>query len=166
MKCDTAFDRYLALDKNQAVPLGVSLHLLRCPVCRTAVRTLTRAERVLAAPLSPLTAFAAPGDVKADFADQSVQLAFERIQAAGFAYAPIEAVAQRVSMSRWLFAGIVLAAGFGFVPFSMIGEWSSNAFGLAFSVPFYIVGGLAVTLYGGLFIGSNIDFFVKKFGFR
>ena len=182
MKCEKAFDRYLSLDKNQAVPLRVSLHLLCCPVCRTAVRTLTRAERALARPLAPLqartfaplltsplasaNAQAASGVNSAEIIDRSVRLAFERIQAAGFAYPPVEAVARRVSMSRWLLVGVLMAAGFVVIPFSMIGEWTRSVYGLAFSLPFYLVSGLAVTVYSGLFIGSNIDFFVKKFGFR
>jgi len=174
MKCEKAFDRYLSLDKNQAVPLRVSLHLLCCPVCRTAVRTLTRAERALARPLAPLltsplasaNAQAASGGNSAEIIDRSVRLAFERIQAAGFAYPPVEAVARRVSMSRWLLVGVLMAGGFVVIPFSMIGEWTRSVYGLAFSLPFYLVSGLAVTVYSGLFIGSNIDFFVKKFGFR
>ena len=80
MTCDRAFNRYLELDKNERVPLRVTLHLLACPACRTGVRRLSRAERVLAAPL----AVPAQGAFRAASDDNAVLSAMERIRAAGF----------------------------------------------------------------------------------
>lgn len=163
MNCDRAFDSYIALDKNQPVPLRISFHLLFCPVCRTAVRTLTKAEKVLSQALAPV--YDVPLD-KEDAIDPSVALALERIQNAGLSYPPLQPLVQHVSMSRWLFVGVLLAFGFVFFPFSFVGTWAHSAFGEAFAVPFYAAGGLIISVYAGLFIGSNIDFFVKKFGFH
>ncbi|MCD1654172.1 hypothetical protein K7J14_05590 [Treponema zuelzerae] len=70
MNCQKAFDRYLSLDKYEHVPLSVTVHLLFCPVCRTSVRRLTLAEKVLAAPLAP-----AQADVLPQSADPVVQAA-------------------------------------------------------------------------------------------
>lgn len=155
MTCDSAFDRYLELDKNERVPLQVTLHLFACPACRTAVRHMTRAERIMSAPLrSP-----APSA-----GDPAIRAAMERIRAAGLSYPEDADETGRVSMTRWLVALFALAAGFAVVPSSSIGEWSRLVFGDAYYLPFYILCGVAVTVFGGLFVGSNIDFFVKKFG--
>jgi hypothetical protein len=161
MTCEHAFKRYLELDKNKHVPPYVTFHLFICPECRTAVRKLTRAERVLARPLS-IPAFAKSRPVT----DPVVAAALARIAASGIAYSPVCETEQHVSMNRWLVTGIGMIAGFAIIPFTMIGEWSGTTFGNSFRIPFAIMCGVVITAYCGLFIGSNIDFFVKKFGFH
>lgn len=161
MNCESAFDRYLELDKNERVPLSVTAHLFFCPECRTAVRNLTRAERLLAGPLAVRPA---AGSLPA--ADPVVAAALARISASGISYVPESDQERHVSMNRWLVTGIAMIACFAVIPFTMIGEWSGTTFGNSFLVPFFIMCGVAVTVYCGLFIGSNIDFFVKKFGFH
>jgi hypothetical protein len=162
MTCEQAFDRYLELDKNARVPLSVTIHLLFCRECRTGVRSLTRAEHLLAEPLvvdSPAVRIRQP-------VDPVVAAALARIQSAGIAYPELPPDERGVSLLRWFVAGIGLAAGFAVVPFSSIGSWSGSTFGNSFLVPFYLLCGVAVTLYCGLFVGTNIDLFVKRFGFR
>jgi len=163
MNCDRAFDRYLALDKNERVPLGVTLHLLVCPSCRTAVRRLTKAELFLAAPFA-VSAAVLPRSFGSAQDDRVVLDVMERIRAAGFVYPEFDADEGRVSLRRWMVSGIILAVGFALVPSSSIGIWSDLQFGTSFSIPFYLLCGVANTIWCGLFIGSNIDFFVKKFG--
>ncbi|HPS43071.1 MAG TPA: hypothetical protein PK542_01145 [Treponemataceae bacterium] len=163
MTCDKAFARYLELDKNERVPLQVTLHLIGCPACRTGVRRLTRAEHSLARPLSARTG-AMPAAPAAE--DAAVRAAMERIAASGLSYPDVRDSRGRVSMTRWVVAGCALVAGFAIMPASSMGEWSRLVFGDAYYLPFSILCGVAVTVFGGLFIGSNIDFFVKKFGFH
>ncbi len=159
MTCDRAFTSYLELDKNERVPFRVTLHLLACPACRTGVRRLSRAERVLAAPL----AVPAQGALRSAVGDDAVLSAMQRIRAAGLAYPDTRDDEGRVSLSRWIGSGFALGAGFAIIPFSSIGEWSRVTFGASFSIPLYLLCGIAVTVWCGVFIGSNIDFFVKKF---
>lgn len=158
MTCESSFDRYIALDKNDRVPLAVTLHLLVCPTCRTCIRQMTRAERVLAAPLAvrPIPA-AVPSD-------PVVAAALRRIKEAGLGYPQVEPNIRHVSFLRWIITGLALATGFTVLPFSFMGEWSSATFGMSFYLPFYLLCGIAVTVYCGLFVGSNIDLFIKKFG--
>lgn len=158
MKCENAFDRYLALDKNEWVPFRVTLHLIICPTCRTGVRKMTRAEKNLASPLGLIQA------VNSD--DSKIALALERITAAGLAYSIKAPADSHVSLFRWLISGVALIAGFAIIPFTSIGIWSTSALGKSFSVPFYILCGVAITAYCGMFVGTNIDFFIKKFGIQ
>lgn len=167
MTCEKAFDRYLSLDRNERVPFGVTLHLLACPSCRTSVRRLTRADRLLSSPLAVQTApssFFAPASAVA--VEPSVEALLARIIAEGHACEPLCPAEPRISLYRWVVVGLALVAGFAIVPFSSIGVWTSLVFGNSFLIPFYLLCGVAVTVYGGLFIGTNIDFFVKKFGFH
>lgn len=158
MTCEKAIDLYLSLDKGEWVPPGVTLHLILCPVCRTLVRKMAEAERLAARPLAIRSAPAAP------VADPVLAAALARITAAGLRYPEVRPGDKHVSLARWLVSGLALAFGFSVVPFSFIGKWSSANFGLSFTVPFYLLCGLAVTAYCGMFIGTNIDFFVKKLG--
>lgn len=153
MDCKKAMDRYLALDKNEAVPIGVTLHLIACRDCRTAVRHLTEAEVLLARPLGH----------ESVAVDPAIAGALARIAAAGAAY-PDVLGKNPVSLLKWFVVGSLLAAGFATVPFSFVGSWTRDVFGGAYVVPLSIVCGLAVTAYCGLFVGTNIDFFVKRFG--
>jgi predicted anti-sigma-YlaC factor YlaD len=164
MTCDRAFDRYLALDKNERVPLRVTLHLFGCPACRTAVRRMTRAEALLARPLAPVPSAAVSSVTET--ADPVLLAAMERIRLSGLAYPDLSADEGRVSMTRWVVAGVALVVGFAIQSGTALGDWSRLVFGNSYSVPFSILCGVAVTVFGGLFIGSNIDFFVKKFGIR
>jgi hypothetical protein len=176
MTCDKAFTRYLEMDKNERVPLSVTLHLFGCPACRTGVRSLTRAEHLLAHPLSVrsdahfsahATATHATAARDASGGDNAmIRAAMERIATSGLSYPDIRDSQGRVSMTRWVVAGCALFAGFAIMPATSMGEWSRLVFGDAYYLPFSILCGVAVTVFGGLFIGSYIDFFVKKFGFH
>lgn len=158
MKCDKAFDLYLSLDKNERVPLALTAHLLFCPVCRTGVRNLANAEESLSSILDPVPT------VRSD--DPIVAAALSRITAAGLVYPRTPATIRSFSLLGWLLAGFALILGFVVVPFSSIGIWSSETFGASFLIPFYLLCGVAVTVFCGLFVGTNIDLFVKKFGFH
>jgi len=161
MNCEKAFDRYLLLDKNERVPLSLTLHLLFCSSCRNGVRYMTRSEEILAKPLS--------STLPSNSDDPVIALVLERITAAGLSYtqsASVPPEEYQVSLFRWLVSGFALIVGFAVIPFTSIGVWSNVELGNAFSVPFYILCGVAITAYCGLFIGTNIDFFVKKFGFQ
>ena len=157
VKCSNAFERYLALDKHERVPFSIMIHLFFCPVCRTAVRQMAAAEVLLSRP------FAVRSHRTEAPVDPVVSAALGKIAAAGLAYPVREPVAKRVSLFRWLLVGILLAGGFALFPFTASGVWMQDEFGKALVIPFYILCGCAVTAYGGLFVGTNIDLFVKRF---
>jgi len=159
MTCEKAFDGYLALDKFEHVPVGITVHLLFCPTCRTAIRNLTRAETVLAKPF--VSSFNTQRSI-----DPVVAAAIARIQGSGLAYNTDRTPEQRVSLQRWLICGAIMIAGFAFLPFSSMGQWSKAVFGTAYSIPLFLLCGVAVTIYCMFFIATNIDFFVKKFGLQ
>ena len=163
MTCDRLLTKYFELDKNQLVPVSVFLHLLICPSCRTTVRSLTKAEKLLAKPLK-----IRKSQKNLQFEqnpDPTIQLVLDRIKASGYEFPHPDYKIHTVSMGPWLFSGLFLLIGFTIFPFSSLGQWAHTTFGIAFSLPFYIVTGICITIYCGIFIASNIDFFIKKFGF-
>lgn len=62
-----------------------------------------------------------------------------------------------VSMAKWIVSGIVMI--FMFIIF---GLFLNNIDRTSFSIIFNVIFGLLVTAYCSLFVGVNMDFFIKK----
>ena len=50
-----AMEEFLKLDKNERIPLSLTLKLLCCKKCRNEVRLLTKAEKLASKPISVQT---------------------------------------------------------------------------------------------------------------
>ncbi len=155
LRCKNYFDEFLSLDKNEIIPFRVSVHLLTCIKCRTAVRSIRLAERTLQHNVAKTITN------EASASDPVVKAALKQIEEAGLTY-PQAPIPHRVSFSGWVAGGVILALCLSAFPFTSMGEWASRVFADKFLIPFYIVTGLAVALYAVIFTGSNMDFFVKK----
>ena len=167
-KCKKYFDKYLSLDKNELVPFRVSLHLLFCAKCRTAVRSINAAERLLQGNAKKRAAQKAKraatrprgGGSRSQAEDPIVAAALRQIEEAGLAY-PRMPIPGRVSLAKWVACGLILVICLTAFPFTAMGKWAAAVLGLRFVISFYIMMGLAVAAYSVIFIGSNLDFFVK-----
>lgn len=131
---------FLALDKDERLPLAVSFHLLACPECRSQVRLLTRAEHIAATALSR----------EAGEDDRAV---FAIMQKAGIGE---KSLPNPISLKRWVVSGIAMVLLM--LSFGLFAAESSSELKIAF----YLVFALIITTYCAMFIGSNIDFFIKK----
>lgn len=142
-KCTDSMNRFLELDKHQAIPLQVSLHLLCCKKCRTQVRLMTMAERRCSEPLS----------VPATDSDLAIAMLMRKIDPS---YTP-ELAGGHISMRRWIVSGIAMI--FGMLFFLLSPNSMNNT---TVSISFYIFFACAISAYCAIFVGSNMDFFVKK----
>ncbi len=122
-KCEKTMDDFMMLDKNERLPIAITLHLLSCKKCRTQVRYLTLAEKYTGEYLRPTA----------------------------------ELQIKPVSMAKWIVCGIVMI-----VFMLMFGAFSSKINNQNLITAFYLVFGLIVTAYCAVFMGQNLDFFVKK----
>ena len=141
IKCENTMNTFLALDKGEHIPLKVSLHLIFCAKCRTQVRLLTRAEHLAAYPLSR----------SASESDYSVAAVLKKIDEMKNTSIP-----NPITLRQWVVSGvlmILLMLSFGF-------SASDNSEEL--KIAFYLIFALIITVYCALFIGCNIDFFIKK----
>ena len=183
-KCKKYFDKYLSLDKNEIIPFRVSLHLLFCAKCRTAVRSMTAAEALFQNKMEESSLQIAPGANgegarnekpssigsaarlpsgqarRAPVQDPIVEAALRQIEEAGLAY-PRMPIPGRVSLAKWVACGLLLILCLTAFPFTAMGKWAVAVFGMRFVISFYVIMGLAVAAYSVIFIGSNLDFFVK-----
>ncbi len=141
-RCGAVMTKFMALDIKDRLPLDVTVHLLFCRQCRTQVRLLTLAERQAARPVCD--------PVPLD--DELLQRIVSNLGLGDGSQT------KHVSMKKWVVAGILMIAALMVFPLVNISAAGSSILTIAF----YIFFGCAVTVYCALFIGSNMDFFVKQ----
>ncbi|MDE5899218.1 MAG: hypothetical protein K2H09_08165 [Treponemataceae bacterium] len=141
--CVEIMDRYLALDKNERVPLALTCHFLLCRKCRWQIKMLAAAEKAAAAPLKvevPLT------ESSIDAVMQSVAPDMRR-----------KLKERSVSMANWIVSGIVMIL---MLFFSVLVAGTMNSGVLLIAYALLIA--FCITVYCSCFVVCNIDFFVKK----
>ncbi|UTC62023.1 hypothetical protein E4O00_01885 [Treponema sp. OMZ 788] len=157
MTCNEAINRYMMLDKHEAVPFTVTFHLLRCKKCRSLVRALTQASNL----------YTSSFHAKAD--EVLTEKTMLKIQAAVPDFFSLQAEKYRlpnVSILPWAVVGVLMIVGLAYIPFTEIGKWAAENFKLSFVIPFALVFSVFVSVYSALFVYRNLDFFVKKFDLK
>jgi len=140
-KCQKTMDDFFSLDKNERLPFIDSIHLLTCRECRTKVRLLTKAQKIIGKPLSmPLP-----------LSDAGLNAVIENKSPEWLKNL------KPVSMFNWVFSGLLMIVLFVCSGFFI--EKIQNDF---YMTIFYLIVGGVVSVYGAAFIGANLDFFIKK----
>ena len=141
--CNEIMNHFLELDKNQLLPLRITFHLLTCKKCRSQVRFMTMAEKHCKEPLS----------VPAEESSQAIISLMQKIDPEYLAKTSVAPI----SMRRWIVCGIAMILGMLFFMFH-----SKHVDSIALNVTFYCFFACAISAYCAIFVGSNLDFFVKK----
>lgn len=143
-RCDATMNSYLQLDKNEHVPLALTLHLLTCKKCRRMVKLLSLAEKAYAAPLQ----------IEVPLTDSTLESVMQKVAPEISA----DKLKNPISMLNWIVGGIVMIVFmFTLIPILTATPQTKNLL-LAFCIVF----ACCVTAYCAMFIASNIDFFVKR----
>jgi len=139
-ECNRVMDAYLSLDKGERVPFNMTWHLLTCAKCRRQVKALRMAEKIAKAPL----------EIQVPIDDDSILAVMKKIN-------PQYTNSKNpISITRWVIYGlamILFMSVFGFSKFQEASKWVL--------ISFYLLFALAVTAYCAIFVGTNMDFFVK-----
>lgn len=136
--CTFVMDKFLELDKNEKFPLWMTKHFLTCEKCRANVRMFTQAERMLrkdAVTQNPFS-YATISEVK------------EKLY-------PGSTKPKKVPLFYWLVIGIILLICMIFF------EVYINRFIPELQAYSFIFVAGIITTYTMLFIGFNLDLFVK-----
>lgn len=134
---------FFELDKNQRIPLALTFRLLFSKKCRNLVRLLTKAEKLASKPVA----------VQVPVTDESITAVLQKLSP------EFEAASSRspFPLSRWIFAGVAMIGLM--ITFGILTKSSSSQ---TVVLPFYFLFATVVTSYCALFIGCNMDFFVKQ----
>lgn len=138
--CDFYMDEYLSLDKGERLPLDLSIHILMCPKCRSEIRALLKAEKMLKKPLK----------IPVPIENDTIVNVMKNIDPS---YNPQE---HRVSFKQWIITGLfmllcVLILTIFAIPINEI-----------MAVLSYCIFSFLIVVYCVAFIGANLDFFIKK----
>lgn len=144
-KCAKVMDDFLLLDKNQKLPFRITWHLLTCKKCRTQVRLCTLAEKASSKPLN--ASLPLDNDTLVAIMAQ-IDSKYER---------KVEKI-KHVSLRHWIIIGLIMLVAMLFYGIQTV---SLNSTVLV--IPFYLCFAGIVCVYCALFVGSNLDFFVKLF---
>lgn len=139
--CEEYMDEFLSLDKGERLPFNLTIHLLTCSKCRSEIRALSHAEKAAGKPLQ----------IPVPVTDETIVAVMKAVDPS---FDPKET---QVPMVQWIIIGIIMIAAMFF-----FGIYTSASSSHELLVAFYLVFAGAVTSYCMLFIGTNIDFFVKK----
>lgn len=143
-RCEIAIEKYLQLDKNARVPIGMTLHMLSCKKCRRTVKLLALAEKASSSPIK----------LQTPFTDKTISDVMKNIAPE----IPETKLKNPISMRGWIFGGIAMIVFMiSLLPILTISSQTKNLL-LAFCIVF----AGCVTSYCAIFIASNIDFFVKR----
>lgn len=143
-ECNKIMDKYLMLDKGERVPLEVTLHLITCRECRRQVKILKKAERVAKVPL----------EIPVDMEDFSIAAVMAQIDPD---FNP--SAKNPISIAKWIFGGISMILFM--LTFRFSNYFDANK---TVMISFYVLFALCVTAYCAMFVGSNMDYFVKLIG--
>ncbi len=143
-KCEKTMDKFLEMDKNDRIPFGVTMHLLFCKDCRRQVHYLTMAEKLAAAPLK----------VPAPLNDAALN---QIMKSADPSWCDKNLQKNPVSMFRWILGGLLMI-----LFLCCFGLFANSVQSEGLLITFYVVFSVIVVCYSAIFVGSNLDFFVKK----
>ncbi len=139
-ECSKIMDTYLELDKGERIPWKVTLHLLTCSKCRKQVKMLKAAEKIARSPI----------EIPVPIDDSSILAVMSKINP------DYQNYKNPISIAKWIIAGVVM------ILFMLtFGLSSYQKADKAIMISFYILFACVVTAYCAMFVGTNMDYFVK-----
>lgn len=145
-KCNKIIERYLQLDKNQRLPLSITLHILSCKSCKNKIRMMSLAEESIKEPIS----------ITVPITDNSIEQIMQKISPESYN----KITKNPISMTNWIISGIITIL---LLCDSVIFASKFNSSTLTFI--YTLISGTAIITYCCAFVISNIDFFIKKISF-
>lgn len=145
-KCNKIIERFLQLDKNQRLPLSITLHILSCKSCKNKIRMMSLAEEAIKEPIS----------IEVPITDNSIEQIMQKISPETYN----KITKNPISMTNWIISGIITIL---LLCASVIFASKFNSSTLTFI--YTLISGTAIITYCCAFVISNIDFFVKKISF-
>ena len=138
--CHYYMEEFLSIGKGERLPLSLTLHLLSCSRCRREVRLLSKAEKLSAKALK----------ISIPLESNSITQVMREIDSS---YSPQTG---KVSIMQWVLTGLVLLACMVLLALfiSPYGELLT-----AYSCGIFAA---ALIAYCAVFVGTNLDFFIKK----
>ncbi len=144
MKCERFEERYDRLDEGSALPASLALHLARCPLCAARLEMRRRA----------LELYRMPGP-------EGVPDIVDRVMAV-LPFLPRPR--REISLRNWVISGLFLASSVVLVPAQNVFSRVIDHYGPQWMVPFVLVFGFSVAIFGCFFIVTHMDAISARMG--
>lgn len=144
MKCETFEERYDRTEEGAPLPASLAIHLARCPKCAARVEMRRRAILLYRLPAS--------GE-GADIVD--------RVMAA---LPFLERPRREMPLRNWVVTGLVLSASVVLVPAQGVFSRVIDTYGPQWMLPFVLVFGFSVAIFGAFFIVTHMNELSDRFG--
>jgi hypothetical protein len=141
MRCETFRDRYDQLDSGEEPGFFLRAHLASCPECRLAAGRLE----------AGLQAWRAADEAEAL---RQGEILDQRIMAAVLL---LPRPRKELHARNWALSGMVIFLSLALIPFSKDFSLLRQLFGEGYSLPLFLVLGLVLTLFGGVFIATHME---------
>ncbi len=142
--CDFYMDMFFALDKNERLSFKLTKHLLFCKNCRSSVRKFSLLEKKC----SKENLQKLPSQSK-NVKDLMTRLDRE--------YEIYNLQKEQVSLKAWVVIGILLI--FSMLVFEPL---AFSVFPESMMFPISLIFAFGIITYCVVFVGTNMDFFIKK----
>lgn len=143
MRCETFRDRYDQLDSGEEAGFFLRAHLASCPECRRATDRLE----------AGLQAWRAAAEADSE-ALRHGEMVDQRIMAAVLL---LPRPRKELHARNWALSGMVIFLSLALIPFSEDFSLLRQLFGEGYSLPLFLVLGLVLTLFGGVFIATHME---------
>jgi hypothetical protein len=144
MNCDDFEERYDRLLDDESLPPSLALHLARCPRCSARVEIRRRAIELYRLPQPA----------------EEMDLVGRVMAALPFLPRP----RREVAMRNWILAGVILASSIVLVPAQGVFSGVIDTYGPQWMLPFVLVFGFGVAIFGAFFIKTHMDELSNRFG--
>lgn len=144
MRCEKLLDRYDLLDAGEEPGFLMKLHLSTCPGCRAEIERLTRA-------LEEYRSLEEPGDSPLESAEIDID---ERVMSS---VRLLPKPKRELHARDWVISGIVIVASMSFIPYDANFSRFKEVFGVSYALPLSLVLGIALTVYGAVFIAAHME---------
>ena len=142
--CENYLEQFYSLDKQERIPLGLSVHLLFCRECRSIVRNLTKAEKILGEKSTQ------PSSENS----QTISSVLKGIKSSNLDYHGHHE--EKISLRKWAVSGSILLLCTVLMILLMVIDGEKTVF---------VTGTISLSaimcIWCGLFVGNNMDYFVK-----
>jgi len=144
MNCEVFEERYDCVPEGESLSPSLTLHLARCPRCAARVEMRRRAVELYRMPQ--------PGE------EQDI---VDRVMAA-LPFLPRPH--REMPLRNWVVAGLVLASSVVLVPAQGVFSGVIDVYGSQWMLPFVLVFGFSVAIFGALFIKTHMDELSDRLG--
>lgn len=152
MNCDSFFERYCLLDKDEPLPIPLKVHIIRCKACKETAKRMVHAEKMQ----RHILAASSSDERLLSEVMRSIQTVRPPVTSSPYQDVP-------PGLLPWLAAGLFMLAGVIVIPFISFGKIGLQQFGDSFLISFAILSACSISAYSAVFFAKHRVFFTEKF---